>query len=140
VIVLRRVKLLALPVTAVVERHDAAASLSEGLDPARTDPIDAMVGGEGVNEQDRLAKVVAVGRYVDERDVDPVRGKMLNFGGTPDVLLLHWVLLLGRIELGEGYRLAGVARSAGSGRDGACNQPAAPSRTGPKARNVAKGK
>ena len=46
------------PVAAVVERDDPAPGLGEGLHPARIDPVDAMVGGEAVDQEDRLAEVV----------------------------------------------------------------------------------
>ena len=59
--------------TAIVERDDAAPGLRQRLDPTRIDPVDAMVGGEAMNEQDRLAQVAALRRDVDERDVDAIR-------------------------------------------------------------------
>ena len=68
-----RVELCALPVAAIVERDDAAPGLSQRLDPTRIDPVDAMVRGEAMNEQDRLAEVTPLRLHIDERDVDAVR-------------------------------------------------------------------
>jgi hypothetical protein len=68
-----RVELLALPMTAVVERHNAAPSLRQRFDPTRVDPVDAKVGGEAMNEQDRLAEIPACRRDIDKRDVDASR-------------------------------------------------------------------
>ena len=43
-----QVEFFALPMAAVVEGDDPPPRLGERLDPARLDPIDAMVGGEAV--------------------------------------------------------------------------------------------
>ena len=69
-IVGRSVELFALSVAAIVKRDDAAPGLGEGLDPARTHPVHAIVGGEAVNEQDRLVQVAPLWLGVDEGDVD----------------------------------------------------------------------
>ena len=83
--------------TAVVERHDAAPGCSQRLNPTRVDPVDAMVGGEAVNEQDGLAKIAAERRDVDERDVDAVRRKMPEFG-APAAFVPHVQLVDAPIE------------------------------------------
>jgi hypothetical protein len=98
VIVARRVELFALSVSAVVERHDAAPCLSESRDPARIDPVDAMVRGEAVNEQDRLVQVAPLRLGVDEGDVDAIRRKMPELGDAPEMSVLHGRLLDARIE------------------------------------------
>ena len=54
------VEFLAPAVTAVVERHHAASRMGQRLDPARVHPVDAVVGGEAVDQQDRLATVAAL--------------------------------------------------------------------------------
>ena len=56
----RRVgRLVALAVAAIVEGDHPPAVVGQRLDPARIDPVDAMVGGEAVDQQDRLAAVAA---------------------------------------------------------------------------------
>ena len=63
----RRVgRLVALPVAAIVEGDHPPAVVGQRLDPARIDPVDAMVGGEAVDQQDRLAAVVALRGDVDK--------------------------------------------------------------------------
>ena len=42
-----------------------------------------------MDQQDRLAKITAKRRDVDERNVDPIRGKMLKLGGALYMLLPH---------------------------------------------------
>ena len=42
-----------------------------------------------MNEQDRLVQVSPLRLGVDEGDVDPIRQKMLKFGGTRDLLFPH---------------------------------------------------
>ena len=73
-----RVGLLALPMTAVVERDDPAPGAGQGLDPARVHPVHAKVRGEAVNEQDRLAEIVVLRRGVDEGDIDARGRKILR--------------------------------------------------------------
>jgi len=74
------VEFLALPVAAVVERDDPAPGITERLHPARIDPVDAMVRGEAMDQEDRLAAVVALRRDVDESDVDAIGRKMPKHG------------------------------------------------------------
>ena len=50
------IKFFALPVATIVERDDAAASLDQRPDPARINPIDGHVGGEPMDQNDRLAR------------------------------------------------------------------------------------
>ncbi len=50
----------------------------KGLNPARVDPGDAMVGGEAGDQQDRLAAIRPLGGYVDIGDVDAVGGEGLE--------------------------------------------------------------
>jgi hypothetical protein len=90
VIIGGRVQLFALPMAAVVERDDAASGLSESLDPTRIHPIDAMIRGEAMNEQNWLAKVAAVRRNIDERDLDAVRRKALEHPNCPRSVRPPW--------------------------------------------------
>ena len=73
VIVGRSVELFALSMATIVKRDDAPPGPSECLDPTRTDPVHAMVGGEAVNEQDRLVQVASLRLGVDEGNVDAIR-------------------------------------------------------------------
>ena len=84
-----QIEFFALPMAAVVERDNPPPCPGERLDPARIDPVDAMVGGEAVDQKDRLAEVVRLRRNVDERDVDAAGRKMLKHGGAPDLSVLH---------------------------------------------------
>ena len=68
----RGIELLARAVPAIVERHDPPPGPGQGLDPARIDPVDAMVGGEAVDEQDRLAPIRPLGGHVDIGEVNAV--------------------------------------------------------------------
>jgi hypothetical protein len=70
-------------VTAVVEGDDAASGLGESCNPTWIDPVDAMVRGEAMNQQDRLAKVAPQRLDVDERDIDAVRRKTTQLQGAP---------------------------------------------------------
>ena len=77
-----RMELFALPVAAIVERHDAAPGLRQRFDPTRVHPVDAMAGGEAMDQQDRLAKVMRPRRDIDERDLDPIRRETPELGGA----------------------------------------------------------
>ena len=53
-------RFVALAVAAIVEGDHPPAVMGQRFDPTRIDPVDAMVGGEAVDEQDR--RIGAVGR------------------------------------------------------------------------------
>src|SRR5271166_84668 len=72
-IVGRRVRLLARPVAAIVEGDDAPPRPGQRLDPARIDPVDAMVRSKAMDQQNRLAAVGSLRRDVDEGDVNTMR-------------------------------------------------------------------
>ena len=80
-IVARGVELLARAVAAVVEGDDPPPGMGQRLDPARIDPVDAMVRGEAVDEEDRLAAVVALGGDVDIGDLDAVGRELPQHAG-----------------------------------------------------------
>ena len=68
---LRVVELLALPMAPVVEGDDPVSGARQGLHPKRVDPVDRMVRGEAVDEQDRIA-LPLMGRHVDIGDAHAV--------------------------------------------------------------------
>ena len=79
----RLIELLARAVASIVERDHPPPGPGQGLHPARIDPVDAMVGGEAVDQQNRLAAIRPLGRYVDIGDGDAIGREGLEHG--PDM-------------------------------------------------------
>lgn len=74
----RVVELGALPVAADVHGDHPPPGPLQGVDPAGGAPVDDDVGGEAVDEEDRLAVAL-----VEVGDVDAVGGEMLDSHGRP---------------------------------------------------------